>query len=252
MPFILSLFLILFSLETRALVVVSDFDDTIKITNAGNLAAATYNGFFKTKVYTGMPELLSEMRAYTEELHIVSAAPSLVAPRIRNLLRKQKIAYESLSYRLLRSWEDKIQFKLEAIEEVLKRGEEIILLGDDVEKDPEIFQEIQQRYPGKVLAAYIHQVRSRKLPPGVIPYYTSFDLALHEFLAGRMAEAGVQQVLASFGAAPSLKRTFPGFTHCPSQTEKFEWQQATTFNKDASELSDRIIAFCSKRSVRVK
>ena len=252
MTFFLSLIFIFFSLETRALVVVSDFDDTIKITNAGNLVAATYNGFFKTKVYTGMPELLSEMRTYSDELHIVSAAPSIVAPRIRSLLQKQRIAYESLSYRLLRSWEDKIQFKIEAIERVLERGEEVILLGDDVEKDPEIFQEIQQRFPGKVLAAYIHQVKGRKLPSGVTPYYTSFDLALHEFLAGRMNEASVNHIVSSFGAEKAMKRSFPGFSHCPTRSEKFEWQQATSFNKDASVLADQIVSFCSKRSVRVK
>lgn len=247
MTFLISLFFIFFSVETRALVVVSDFDDTIKITNAGNLPAATYNGFLKTKVYTGMPELLSEMRSYTNGLHIVSAAPSIVAPRIRNLLRKQDIAYESLQYRLIRNWKDKILFKTQVIEEIIASGEEVILFGDDVEKDPEIFREIQLKHPTKVLAAYAHQVKNRKLPEGITPYFTSYDLALHEHMAGRLPMSSLERVLAEIISASDLKRTFPGFAHCPKHEEEFSWHTRSGLGELSSQLVDKIVKFCSVR-----
>jgi phosphatidate phosphatase APP1 len=241
-----------FMAQAQALVIVSDFDDTIKITNAGNLAAAAYNGIFKSKVYTGMPEFLAEARSYSTGLHIVSAAPSVVAPRMRSLLRIHRIEYTSLNYRLIRAWDKKIPFKIKAIEHILESGEEVILLGDDVERDPEIFLELKDRFPGKILAAYIHQVKNRKLPSGVIAYYTSFDLALNEYLAGRMTEASVYHVLASFETPKDLKRTFPGFSYCPKEQSSFQWQQQSSFNKGASELADKIIEFCSQRSAQVK
>lgn len=247
------IFLSLFvCLNAQALVVVSDFDDTIKITNAGNIAAATYNGIFKSKVYTGIPELLAEMRSYTSELHIVSAAPSVIAPRMRSLLRKQGIQYDSLNYRLIRAWDNKIHFKVKTIERILESGEEVILLGDDVEKDPEIFVDIQQRFPGQVIAAYVHQVKNRPLPSGVTAYYTGFDIALREYLSGRMDEASVGRILLAFDEAGNLRRSFPGFSYCPVDGTNFQWQVATSFNKGASELTDKIIRFCSRGSDRVK
>lgn len=240
-------FLLLTSLKAQALVIVSDFDDTIKITNAGNLAAATYNGFLMSKVYTGMPELLAEMRSYAPELHIVSAAPSIVAPRIRSLLRKQGVRYDSLRYRLLRNWKDKILFKTQVIEAVIAEGEEVILLGDDVEKDPEIFSEIGIRFPGKVLASYVHSIRNRKLPAGVTPYFTSFDLALNEFMAGRLSSSSVEVVLSSLLTAPDLKRAFPGFAHCPTGEEDFSWQRKSELGDLGTSLTEKIIDFCSLR-----
>lgn len=248
MKFLLALILSFTIFSAHALVLVSDFDDTIKITNAGNLAAATYNGFLKTKVYSGMPELLSEMSSYTEGLHVVSAAPSIVAPRIRKLLAVNDIQYQSLNYRLLRNWQQKKKFKIETLKEILRdTGDDIILLGDDVEEDPAIFDEIQNLFPGRVLAAYVHVIKQKQLPSSVTPYYTSFDLALYENLAGRMDSQSVARVFNSLLEARNLKRTFPGFSHCPKSEEDFSWQKKSGLDLPVSRLVARIVQFCSLR-----
>jgi phosphatidate phosphatase APP1 len=56
------------------------------------------------------------------------------------------------------------QHKFEKIFNIINFYPELqfILLGDDSQKDPEIYQQIGKKFPGKIKAVYIRQTRSRK------------------------------------------------------------------------------------------
>lgn len=227
--------------------ILSDLDDTIKITNAGSIRAATYNGIAKERVFQGIPEFLSEARSYSNALHVVTASPSLILPDIRETLDKNKIQYESLRYRSVRNWKNSRVFKLGAIKEILDlTTDKLILMGDDVNHDPEIYEEIRQQYPERIAAIYIHVIQGRSLPESSTPYWTSFDLALREFLAGRMNENGVNSVFQSLLNVKKWKYIFPRFAHCPS-TLPFEWQLETPFATQAQELISLIGDHCRER-----
>ena len=117
--------------------IVSDLDDTIKITNAGSAGRATYNGIFTEKVFIGIPEFLSEARNYTERLHVVTASPPIIGKRVRATLFSNNIRYDSVIFKGVTGGETKINFKVNAIKRIIERtGDQVILIGDDVNHDP--------------------------------------------------------------------------------------------------------------------
>lgn len=244
----LFLFLALFSFGAQAsITIISDLDDTIKITNAADLKRATYNGIFRKRVYTGMPEFLNEARSYSNALHVVTASPSVIRPRVNATLAAHDIEADGVYLRNVFR-EGKHEFKVRVIKDIMaETSDNVILIGDDVDKDPEIYQQIQQSFPERVLGVYIHIVRNREVPAGMTRYWTSFDLALREFLAGRMALPSVKKVGESLLQASKLSRIFPKFAHCPSDASIFEWQLQTIFLQEAQELTEKLKQYCLAR-----
>lgn len=230
-----------------AVTIISDLDDTIKITNAGNFARASWNGVFKEKVFLGIPEFLEEARSYADGLHVVTASPSIILPDVIETLSKNNIKYESLSYRSLRRWESSVPFKVKAIQEILdKTGHQAILMGDDVNHDPEVYDEILKSHPDQVAAIYIHVIEGRELPETSTPYWTTFDLAVREHIAGRMSSDSVEKVLSKLLSTEKMKSIFPKFAQCPSSATIFEWQLQTIFQQGALELTNKIAGYCRR------
>ncbi len=241
--------LALFSLPSFASVtVISDLDDTIKITDAGNSLNRTWNGIFTEKVFTGMPEFFSAARTYSDSLHVVSAGPKiLIRARARDLLDDLNIKYDGLHFRQIPGKEGKLEFKVRTILEIMaKNPGEVILLGDDVDLDPEVYVEVVKQFPERVLAVYIHNVTGRKIPGNFTRYWTSLDLILRENLAGRADEAGVNSVLSSLLSEKKLSRIIPKFADCPTSAAVWEWQLTTAFQARALELSQKLNDFCYK------
>ena len=69
---------------------------------------------------------------------------------------------------------------------VSEAQDEIILIGDDQEKDPDFYKVVQTQFPNKIKAIYIHQLNPRTLPEGQIGFFTAYELALFETQAGRL------------------------------------------------------------------
>ena len=117
---ITAFFLLYSSVSSAAITLISDMDDTIKITNAGDFPTAAYNGVFTEKVFTGMPEFLGEARSYTVELHVVTAAPPVIGARIRDTLHDNGIDYDSVILRPLSGGISKLDFKVNAIKALIE------------------------------------------------------------------------------------------------------------------------------------
>lgn len=225
--------------------IISDLDDTIKITNAGDLANASWNGVFSEKVFTGMPEFLKEARNYSDSLHVVSAGPKLIKPRVLSLLKKHKIRHDGVYLREIPGKEGKLEFKVRTILEIMEKNPgDVVLLGDDVDLDPEIYTEVSKRQPGRVLGAYIHVVKNRKIPDGFTRYWTSMDLALKEHIAGRLDNVAVTNVISSLQKESKLTMIIPKFAHCPTTSVIWEWQLSTMFSVESMEVSRKLNEFC--------
>lgn len=242
------LLLFLLSLPVYSSVtVISDLDDTIKITDAGNIAHATVNGIFSEKVFTGMPEFLRGTRSYADALFVVSAGPKLIKSRAKALLKKHEIQYDGLRLRPIPGKQGKLTFKVKTILEIMdKTPGEVILLGDDVDLDPEVYTEIVKTHPERVLGVYIHTVKNRPIPEGFVSYWTSLDLALKEHLAGRMESSAVSSVLEALKNEPKLKRIIPKFADCPTSAVVWEWQLTTMFSAEAMELGRKLTDYCDR------
>ncbi len=239
------IFALLLSFNSFAAVtIISDLDDTIKITDAGDLANATWNGIFTEKVFTGMPEFLKYARNYTDSLHVVSAGPKLIKPRILSLLKKHKIQHNGVHLRKVTK-EGKLEFKVRTISEIMdKNPGDIILMGDDVDLDPEVFTEVMKKHSSRILGVYVHMVKNRKIPETFTRYWTSLDLALKENMAGRMDNDGVSGIAKKMLSETKLSMIIPRFAHCPTESVVWEWQLSTMFSVEALELSSKLNEFC--------
>ena len=58
--------LLLFVSQAKALTIISDLDDTIKVTNTRDIKEASFNAMFSTKAYLGMPLLMEEQSLLTK------------------------------------------------------------------------------------------------------------------------------------------------------------------------------------------
>lgn len=212
-----SLVLLFVSQLFAQVALISDLDDTLKRTNVASPSRAIYNALFTQNVFSGMDELFKTMGPYAD-LHILSASPNIVRFNIKKLLRKHDLSPLHIFTRGPEDT-DKFKFKYDAVKSVMGQAyEQVILMGDDVELDPEIYARYKADFPDKVLAVYIHKVTGADLPEGVTPYYTSYGLALREVAAGRMSVAEAWSVGEDF-LTEDLSEAFPSFVVCP-KTER--------------------------------
>jgi phosphatidate phosphatase APP1 len=242
------LVLLLSSFSLQATTIVSDLDDTIKITNSADLGDASANGVFSTDVFTGMPQFLSEAKSYAQDLIVVTASPSVLASRVRSLFRKHRIDVEGLYLRNPIA-EGSKNFKLRILKGLMANSQDdFIFIGDDVSYDAEVYSAMAKLYPERVKAVYIHNVLNRDVLKGTTQYWTSFDLTLREVLAGRMNLKAVAESLKAHLTEVKMKYIFPKFAHCPSELTTWEWQIQTIFIKEAQELSNKLTSYCKTRS----
>lgn len=223
--------------------VLSDLDDTIKITQANGQTSDIFTG----KLYTGIEETLQEMSQQFSDLYILSASPTVLKPKIVSVLKKRNIIFKEL---ILRSniFEDKFSYKLRKMIKMMESSQDdFILIGDDLGKDPEVYAEVTRLYPQRVLASYIHVVNGRTLPKGMIPYWTSFDLILKEYSSFRLAASSVERVIKALKEERNLLMIFPLKANCPTQPVVWEWQLQTIFMGEAFEFTQQYIKFCQLR-----
>jgi hypothetical protein len=229
--------------------VVSDLDDTIKITNSGDEVDATINGIFSEKVFTGMAGFLKEMRAYTGQLHVLTASPTIIKYKIEKTLNKHQIRYDSLIMKSPFSREERLVYKVRELKRLFEAnsGDDFILIGDDVGQDPEAYDEIKRAYPNRVLAIYIHAVKDRVLPRSSVKYWTSFDLFLREYEAGRMLKSSVDIGVKNILDESNMKLLFPNFATCPKTPEIWLWQLRTGFARSSVSVAKKINLYCLSR-----
>ena len=242
---VLILFILILATQVlhASISIISDLDDTIKITKASG------NPFdlIGKEVYTGMPEFLTEAKSYTNSLYILSASPSFMEKLIKKALLKHQIEYKQL---ILRSdiQEETFKYKLRKIIEIFEsNSDDFILIGDDYSKDPEVYGEIKRLYPGRVLEIYIHSVNGREDNVEAIRYWTSFDLSLREFLQGRLSSEGVNNSIERLTNESKLNHIFPKNADCPKVSDVYDWQLQTVFQQEAKDITDKLLSICLQR-----
>lgn len=247
-----NIFFFLLLLQANAfakVVIVSDLDDTIKITNVGSAYQATVNGVFKKNVFSGMPEFLKEARSYSEDLHVLTASPSLIYKNVHRTLNQNNIKFKSLFLRNIIKDRNSYNYKIGRLKYLIdKSDDEFILIGDDANHDPEIYDEIKNLYPNKVIAVYIHVIRGRELPITSQAYYTAADLALRELEVGRMSVDSARLVLTTLQNEQKLWFIRPHFSVCPESTETWNWQAQSILFHEAAQLAERVVSYCTAES----
>ena len=225
--------------------IISDLDDTIKITNSGNIWESIGYGSVRRKVYSGMPEFLAGTEKYASRLNVISSSPEILKFQVKNLLKKHDIKTDEIVLNSNFKRPGHFEYKTNAIKKLMDATtDSFILMGDDVGEDPEIYDAIMREYPDRVLANYIHIVKNREVPETAIKYYTTFDLALKENQAGRLGDEDVRAVIRGILADDELEGVFPEFAYCPTEKANYTWQIKSEFSEEAMVLGSKLIDYC--------
>ncbi|MCL1824846.1 MAG: App1 family protein [Betaproteobacteria bacterium] len=150
--------------------VVSDIDDTIKISEVRSKKALVHNTFLKPfRAVPGMAEWYQEIARNERQasFHYLTASPIQLYPALSEFLEDARFPpgllhlRESTSKRNIHaSRKGTIAHKKNVITRLLTTWPQrkFILVGDSGESDPEIYADIARSYPERILAIHIRNV----------------------------------------------------------------------------------------------
>ena len=153
----------------RGLSVISDLDDTIKISGVLDKEELLANTFLKE--FRPVPEMSDTFRTWAEKgavFHYVSASPWQLYPPLADFMSREGFPSGSFTLRSFRI-KDRTFFnifaspeetKIPVIESIVSRypDRRFILVGDSGEKDPEVYGEIARSHPDQVVRIFIRDV----------------------------------------------------------------------------------------------
>jgi phosphatidate phosphatase APP1 len=160
--------------------VVSDIDDTIKVSQVRDRALLMENTFLKP--FVAVPGAAAWYREMARELpeaafHYLSASPLQLAPALQDFLTGEGFPPGSLHLRESTAWHNLTAgqkttrtHKTQEIERLfsLYPKRRFILIGDSGEQDANIYADLARRHPGRVIAIHIRDADGgvwREIPP---------------------------------------------------------------------------------------
>ncbi len=156
-------------LDPQGILVVSDIDDTVKVTEVRNKRQAIRNSLLRPFIpIAGMAELYREWEQCGADFHFVSGSPWQLYPDLAEFFQQQNFPPAAVNLRRMRFKDPQIievlenseAFKLGAIRQLLEShaGRSLVLVGDSGERDPEIYGQIAREYPERVRRILIRNV----------------------------------------------------------------------------------------------
>lgn len=148
---------LLFTLTTFGkLVVVSDIDDTIKVSHVRDTIDLVRNAYKTKNIFLGMSTLYHGLKQESDaKIYYLTNAPKLIMEKShKKLLRNGKFPKGTL---LARSGYSSDEFKTVALEAIMEKENptEVILLGDNGELDIYFYDEIAKKYPTVKFTTFI-------------------------------------------------------------------------------------------------
>jgi phosphatidate phosphatase APP1 len=152
---------------------VSDFDDTVAVTNVGSIRKLLTSTFLEDgdtqPAVPGMAALYRCLTAGGAPLVFVSGSPVQLAPRLTRFLEKNGFPPAALHLRNLGT-DTLSHYKEPVLERLSERFPELpfVVVGDSGERDPEIYAAFMRAHPGRVLRAYLRKATD---DPGPAPRF---------------------------------------------------------------------------------
>ncbi len=152
----------------RGLSVISDIDDTIKISEVLDKKKLIRNTFAEPFLASpGMPEFYRHLNEKGAYFHYVSASPWQLYPSLKRFM-KNHYPKGTISLRKFRVKDSSLidffkpssDYKLTKIRDIIERypKHQFILIGDNGEHDPEVYNIIAKEFPNNIQAVYIRDV----------------------------------------------------------------------------------------------
>lgn len=164
-------------LEPTGLSVISDIDDTIKISNVRDRLELTRNTFCRP--FSPAPGMAGLYQSWVTKLgaqfHYVSASPWQLYQPLSQFIRSNGFPAGTFHMKYFRVkdesfwdlFESPEDYKPGVIKPILKRfpDRQFVLVGDSGEKDPEIYGDIARQYRKQVVKIYIRDVTNEPEAP---------------------------------------------------------------------------------------
>lgn len=241
--------LVLFSLNAFSYSIISDLDETIKVTGHG--PRAIWNALTSKKIYLGMNTLFSELNE--EKLYIVTASPRQIKKNIENLIAHHELQVEELITRNYFSGENTFEYKYRAIERILKKtSEKFVFIGDNTSQDENVYRQIKKDFPDRVLAIYIRVSKSPEVKQDetVRYFYHTLDLALGEFQAKRASRGNILNMLKEFAILRTkYNLIFPKFAYCPTEESEMLTPRVFGLSLLVDQVNKQLVRHCRERNI---
>jgi len=159
--------------------IISDFDDTIIVSNVTNKISFGINTMFKNyKQRTLVPTMLERFKKILSQnpkgmpstLFILSGSPQQLFRPIEQFLEyhhfpKHTLILKKAHGENLDPLTDQFAYKTQKIKRLIKLYPNMkwVMFGDSGEKDNEVYRAIKEKYPKKVLKYYIRDVESGEI-----------------------------------------------------------------------------------------
>ncbi|MCB1171341.1 MAG: App1 family protein, partial [Leptospiraceae bacterium] len=169
----------LFIIPEEGTSVISDIDDTIKITEVRNRASMIENTFYREfRPVPGMAELYRRWKDRGMFFHYVSGSPYQLYPDIASFLDSSGFPPGTFHLRELSVHDSSFlsflntpevdepeeHYKYPAIKRLLEAfpRRKFILVGDSGEMDPELYAFVARQFPGQVQSIVIRNITSEE------------------------------------------------------------------------------------------
>ncbi len=165
--------------STLLIGIISDFDDTLIISDVTNKISLGINTMFKNyKQRTLVPSMLERFKKILAQnpkgtpstLFILSGSPQQLFTPIEQFLAyhhfpKHTLILKKAHGENLDPLTDQFAYKSQKIERLIQlyTNMQWVMFGDSGEKDAEVYKAIQEKYPHKVMRYYIRDVNSGKI-----------------------------------------------------------------------------------------
>ena len=234
--------------------VISDIDDTIKLTNVLNKTDAVINGIFSKKAFSGMTELYQIFNKDNDDIYYLSGSPAILKEVVSGFLGYNNFP-QSKRLILKNDSLSTYDYKVMNIRKLIAKlnPEKLILIGDDTQYDPEVYQTIFEENPKAVISIYIRAVKNRKLPDNIImkSFFSSVEIAGVELLGGAFTSDSLSEVAKGFIKQAKNSQIFIHGHYCPSngrlEIEELKHKITEQLAIDSLELAQqKIIESCKK------
>ncbi|KAL7494330.1 hypothetical protein ACHAWT_003070 [Skeletonema menzelii] len=153
--------------------IISDIDDTVKITNYLDKKEFYKNTFIRDfQAVPGMKDVFLKCKAQYDNcaFHFVSASPFQLFEDLSRFFETEGFPLATYHLKrirvkdktLLQLFADPFEYKIGQIERILHKypQRKFILIGDSGEKDPEVYIELCRRYPEQIEKIWIRNVNN--------------------------------------------------------------------------------------------
>lgn len=218
--------------------IISDLDDTIKITNVGDTSDMIINGIFREKLFAGSVELYRALVPNNRPYYIVSGSIKYLRSRIEDTLDDNRMPKAEIILKELHDGNTR-DYKIRKIKKIISETSgSFILLGDDTEYDPDVLLAIKSEFPERVIGTYIRSIRGRTLEAPLKSYLTVYEVAYEEVKAGRMDKAALPEIEETLLKSKE-KLLLPPYISCELYPELSKRMSST--------LSQKVKEICHKK-----